>query len=334
MSEALRKVGAPDSELAPIIGDSPAMRRAVELGRRFAPSRVPILLVGPTGSGKELLAQHIHVWGRRPGPLIDINCGALPKELIESELFGRCRGAFSGAVDSRAGLIEAAEAGTVFLDEICSMPLEAQIKFLRVLDTMCVRRVGETISRRVDFRLIAATQDRLGDRVSAGTFRLDLLQRIAGVVIELPALTERREDIVPLARAFAATCGKLLPPSATDMLLQYTWPGNARELRHVMERASWLAIDREIPLETLQDALSIGPVSGTPPLQSAAVEERAALLAVCETSAWHAGRIAKHLGIGRTTLYRRLLDHGISLRQRKRMLCLRADRNPKPGGGD
>ncbi len=305
-------------ELPPIVAESPAMRRAVELARRFAPTKAPILLVGPTGSGKELFAQHIHAWSGRQGDVVDINCGALPKDLVEGELFGWRKGSFSGAVETTKGLVEGAHNGTLFLDEICSLPMDTQVKFLRVLETGTVRRVGETEKRHVDFRLISASQDHLGARAVNGTFRLDLQQRVAGLVISLPPLAQRPEDIVHIARGFAAANCLWLDPAAYEPLLRYSWPGNVRELRTVIDRAAWLAdedgldrrsVEEAIALGATQQATAVGPV----------VDERAALLAVCEAEGWCAAAIAARLSVGRTTLYRRLKDQGISLQAQKKV---------------
>jgi two-component system response regulator HydG len=318
MSEAVRYDPRQSESLPPILGNSPAMRRAVDLARRFAGSPLPILLVGPTGSGKELMARHIHAWSGRGGPFMDVNCGALPKELVESTLFGHARGAFSGATDARMGLVEAANGGSLFLDELCSMSYDAQSKLLRVLDSQSVRRLGETHNRAVSFRPIAASQDRLGDRTAEGTFRLDLLQRLAGVEIQLPSLPQRREDILPMARAFAADVGKDVDASAEHLLVQHSWPGNVRELRNVIERATWLSPGDLLVACALEEAICIGASSNA--VRNLPHRDRGALLAVCEEEKWHASRIAARLGVGRTTLYRRLVALGISLRHHKHFL--------------
>lgn len=304
-----------------IVAESPSMKRALHLARRFAPTRIPILLVGATGTGKELFAQHIHAWSGRRGELVDVNCGALPKDLVEGLLFGHRRGAFTGAVETVTGLIEAAREGTLFLDEVCSLPAEAQVKLLRVLETGEVRRLGESVGRRVDFRLVAAAQEALAPRVAAGTFRMDLYQRIAGVVIGLPALVERLEDLVPLARWFAAQAGRELAPESARVLAGYGWPGNVRELRLVIERAGWLTSDEVLGSAAIAEAIELGaPVlthvgadGGSP--SEALDPERARLVAACHDYNGDPRRVATALGIGVSTLYRRLESAGLRLRE-------------------
>jgi len=309
--------------LPAFLGNAPEIHRALYLAQRFARSSQAILVVGPSGSGKELLVQHIHAWSGRAGELVDVNCGALPRELVESVLFGSRRGSFSGSFEDRIGLIEHSGGGTLHLDEICSLPLEAQVKLLRVIDTSLVRRLGDTVNRRVDLRLVSASQERLGPRAAAGTFRLDLLQRVAGVVIELPSLAERRNDIIALAEFFALELSGVLGSDARDALWSHNWPGNVRELRRVIERASVLAGDQPLSALIIEEAIRLGAMTGAGEAPVSAEAERAALLVICEREDWHAGRIARKLGMGRTTLYRRLLDAGISLRQRKRVARLR-----------
>jgi DNA-binding NtrC family response regulator len=300
--------------LPALIAASGSMKRAVHLAQRFATTSLPMLLVGPTGCGKELLAAHIHFWSGVAGTLVDVNCGALPRDLIESELFGHIKGAFSGATETRAGLVETADGGTLFLDEACSLPSDAQVKLLRVLDTGLVRRVGDTINRRVTFRLVAASQEQLRERAAAGTYRMDLLQRIAGVVIVLTALSERPDDISPLAEAFAVARCVTLEPSAHGALVGHSWPGNVRELRNVMERAAWLSETGRIGATEIREAMQLGAqIAG-----ESRNDERELLVRVCEEECWNAATIARRLGLGRTTLYRRLLDLGISLQDEKR----------------
>lgn len=190
--------------LPPIVGVSAAIQKAVALVEHFAPTGFAILIVGATGTGKELLARHIHHRSRRRGELVDVNCGALPREMAESLLFGHRRGAFTGAVESTVGHVERADGGTLFLDEVLHLPPEGQVKLLRVLETGDVQRLGEGRKRNVDLRIVAAAQDDTTERLGLGVFRRDLYQRLAGVVIHLPPLAERPEDIVPLAAHFAA----------------------------------------------------------------------------------------------------------------------------------
>lgn len=316
MSGSSRAGSGHTEALAPIVGQSAGILRAVSLVERFAPTGAPILLVGDTGTGKELFARHIHALSGRTGELVDINCGTLPKELVESTLFGHRRGSFSGALETTVGLVAAADGGTLFLDELCSLSPQAQVKLLRVLETGAVRRIGDTSSRRVDFRLIAASQESLESRVGDGQFRLDLLHRIAGVVIELPPLGQRGTDVLLLADQCALTAGMTLSPDARQALLRHSWPGNVRELRAALARADWLCDRKNVSGACMTEAIALGAVGGA---AAPRLDERSALLQVCETHGWHAGRAATTLGLSRTTLYRRLRDSGVSLRDRKRL---------------
>jgi transcriptional regulator with PAS, ATPase and Fis domain len=297
--------------LHPIIGASPALRRAVALARRAAPSGLPVLLVGATGTGKELLAQHIHLWSGRRGALVDVNCGALPRDLVEGLLFGRQRGAFTGA-DDAPGLVEAADRGTLFLDEIASLPLECQPKLLRVLEDGAVRRLGACAKRPVAFGLVAAAQEDVAERLATGALRRDLYQRLAGVVIRLAPLAERPEDVVALADYFAARGGRRLEPETARVLLGYAWPGNVRELRLAVERAGFLVENGTIPAGVMREAIELGVVGGLEPSPDGA--GRAQLAAACALHGGDTARIARTLGISRATLFRRLRDAGLSLR--------------------
>jgi len=298
-----------------ILGECPAIRRAVDLARRFAPTGIPILLVGATGTGKDLFARAIHEWSGRAGRLLDINCGGLPRELVDGMLFGHRRGAFTGAVDAASGLLEAAEGGTVFLDELCSLPPEGQVKLLRVLETGVARRLGEATDRRVDFRVISAVRDGLDRRVELGEVRLDLLQRISGVMIELPALALRGQDVVRLASHFVAGQGRWLSSGVAELLLAQAWPGNVRELKTVVERACWLTSEAEIDVVTMAEAIALGPLADR---TNGGYGERARMLATLESCGWNAGKAAKLLGIGRSTLFARSRSLGISIRSARR----------------
>src|SRR3989442_1251533 len=212
-----------------IVGVSPAIRRGLVVAERYARTRLPILLVGATGTGKELFAKHIHVLSGRPGQLVDVNCCALPRDMVESLLFGHRRGAFTGAVESTVGYVERSDGGTLFLDELQSLAFEAQGKLLRVLESGEVGRLGAGTTQRVDLRLVGAVQDDINDAVEGGRFRRDLFQRAAGVVIELAPLAARPEDVVPLAEHFAGLQGRRLEPGVEHRLLNYSWPRNGRE---------------------------------------------------------------------------------------------------------
>ncbi len=305
-------------EPPPIIGESLAIRKAVATLRRYAGASLAILLIGATGTGKELFARYAHYWSRRRGELVDVDCGALPRDMVEGLLFGYRRGAFTGATEDRAGLIEAADGGTLFLDELTSLAEESQRKLLRVLDTAEVRRLGDTRKRSVDLRTVSAVQDDVPDRLVDGTLRRDLYERVAGVVIHLPALVDRPEDFVPLARYFAGVQGQALELAAERRLEGHDWPGNVRELRKVIERAGPLGNNGAISARAIAEAIALG----APTVCRSNIEygravheaERIRLRAACEANGWHAERTARALGIHRATLFRKLTALGLSLR--------------------
>jgi transcriptional regulator with PAS, ATPase and Fis domain len=223
------------------IGESPAMRHLFTVLERAAASEVTVLLEGESGVGKDVLAHGIHDRSpRADGPFVTVDCGAIPAGLIESELFGHERGAFTGAVHGRVGVFEQAHGGTLFLDEIGELPLEQQPKLLRALETRTVRPVGAARTRTVDVRVIAATNRRLAEAARAGEFRQDLFYRLAVARVTVPPLRDRREDIVPLARTFLRAARRdptaEVPPDLAALLHAYEWPGNVRELRNVIER--------------------------------------------------------------------------------------------------
>ena len=301
-----------------IVGVSPAIRRALVLAERYARTRLPILLVGATGTGKELFAEHIHERSGRPGPLVDVNCGALPREMMESLLFGHRRGAFTGAVDSVVGHVERSDGGTLFLDELGSLAPDAQGKLLRVLETGDVQPLGAPLKRSVDLRVVCTVQDNIWTALDQGRFRRDLFQRVAGVVIELPPLAARPEDILPLAEHFANLQGRRLEGGAEGVLLNYAWPGNVRELRMAIERAGQLVEDGTLPPQAVAETIALGGPG--PSVSSAgggllsALLTRDDLLATLDQSDWDVERAATALRIGRTTLFKRLKALGISLR--------------------
>jgi two-component system response regulator AtoC len=248
-----------DDPLSEVIGDSPAMREVYRLTRLVAPSRASVLLVGETGTGKELIARAIHRLSHRAdGPYVRVNCGALSESLLESELFGHIKGAFTGAVDNKTGRFEAAHGGTIFLDEIASMSPKLQVKLLRVLQEREFERVGESRTIRVDTRVIAATNQFLEDEIEAGRFRDDLYYRLNVVPIFLPPLRERRKDIPALTRFFLERYSEEnrrdappLPDDVLDALQAYDWPGNVRELENYVERAVVLAEDATVNCQVL-----------------------------------------------------------------------------------
>ena len=246
-----------------ILGDSPALRRVLERVRQVAPPDITVLLEGESGVGKELIATAIHgLSKRRHKRLVVVNCGAIPEGLIESELFGAEKGAYTGATDRRTGYFEEADGGTLFLDEIGEMPLQAQVRLLRVLETGQFSRVGGTATLTSDARVIAATNKDLGEEVAAGRFREDLYYRLSTVVLKVPSLRQRREDIVPLFEAFLARFARQyeapflrLAPPAADLLRRYNWPGNVRELRNVAEQATVMVRQNPLTVDAVRPLL-------------------------------------------------------------------------------
>jgi DNA-binding NtrC family response regulator len=232
-----------------MVGRTAVMLELARLMRLVAPRSATVLIEGETGTGKEVVAKAIHALSARSGkPFVVLNCAAIPESLLEAELFGHTRGAFTGAVQSRTGRIEAAHGGTLFLDEIGEMPLPLQAKMLRFLECGEIQRVGDNDTMRVDVRVIAATHQALEERASVGTFRLDLYHRLAVFPIEVPALRDRMDDLPLLAEHFLAELGresprKRLSAGAMKVLQGYAWPGNVRELGHVLERAVILCGD-------------------------------------------------------------------------------------------
>ncbi|HUO59288.1 MAG TPA: sigma-54 dependent transcriptional regulator [Candidatus Acidoferrales bacterium] len=237
---------APDNHFLPkVIAECAEMKEIARMVRLVARRHTSVLILGETGTGKELIAEAVHTLSpRAENPLITVNCAAIPETLLEAELFGYARGAFTGAVQSRVGKIHAAEGGTIFFDEIGDMPLNLQSKLLRFLENGEVQRLGTSDVFRVDARVLAATNVNLEERVSRGEFREDLYYRLAVFPVELPPLRKRGEDILLLARDFTACFGKntlTLSADAESVLVAHQWPGNVRELRHVIERACILA---------------------------------------------------------------------------------------------
>ena len=237
-----------------VIAESPAMRAALSTAATVAVVDSAVLISGESGTGKEVVAQYIHDASPRSGkPLVVINCASLPENLLEAELFGYEKGAFTGAAPGgKAGLFEAADGGTLFLDEINSMPLNLQGKVLRALETKTIQRLGSTRSKKVDFRLLTASNEDLYHLVEEKKFRADLYYRLAVIPIRLPPLRERREDIIPLAQHFLKLfCRKYakdkeFSPQTLQLMIQYPWPGNVRELRNFVERAVVMSLGRQV----------------------------------------------------------------------------------------
>jgi two-component system response regulator HydG len=270
---------APVSDaLVALLGESEPMRRLREQARRLAPTGLPVLVCGETGTGKEVLARALHEASGRPGPFVAVDCAALASSLVESELFGHARGAFTGAVGARAGLAAAADGGTLFLDEVGELSLEVQTRLLRLLEAGTFRPVGAEEERRVDLRVVAATWRDLGERVRGGAFRRDLFHRLAVAELVIPPLRARDGDVERLLDAFlaeeAALAGRPAPRLAAATrahLLRWPWPGNVRELRNVARYIAALARGREVELEDLPKRLR---VALEPPAAAAAAAVR------------------------------------------------------------
>jgi DNA-binding NtrC family response regulator len=323
VSEALARVVRPDradgtlpEERHGIVARSEAMRRVVHLAERVARVDSTVLVSGESGTGKERVAALVHARSARSGgPFVAVDCGAVAETLLESELFGHARGAFTGATDDRVGLFEAANGGTLFLDEVGEMSLGMQAKLLRALQEREVRRVGESRSRPVDARVVAATNRDLAKEVEAGRFRRDLYYRLAVFEIRIPPLRERREDVLPLARrlldAVSARVGRKvggLSPRAADALQRHPWAGNVRELENALEQAALLAEGDRIELEDLPESVRAAsparPPSAAP--RSLADAEREIILGALAAHGGNQARTAAALGIGTATLYRKL----------------------------
>ncbi len=310
-----------------IVAVSKSMCDVLERVRKVAASDASVLVRGPSGTGKEILANAIHAHSpRREGPLIKVNCGALPETLLESELFGHAKGAFTGAIDSRKGLFETADGGTIFLDEIGEISLALQVKLLRILQEGEFQRVGESQSRRADVRVIAATNRSLEEAMEQGAFREDLYYRLNVVPLFILPLKERREDIPALLDHFLAryakrqktAAPKRLSTEAFDLLVSYDWPGNVRELENAVEHALVMSENDELGVEDLPASLQsfqskIGDIE--PPvvfdqLTLEEVERRCILNALSKAGNNHT-KAAKLLGVTRRTLGYRMRKHGI-----------------------
>ncbi len=317
-----------------ILTRSPAMQRILHTIEMVAAARTPVLIEGESGVGKELIAQHVHrLSPRGPKAFVDLNCAAVPSTLLESELFGYERGAFTGAGNEKPGLVEVADGGTLFLDEVGEMIPEIQSKFLRVLDSGTFYRVGATRKRRADFRLVCATNRDLKGEVAAGRFRKDLFYRVNGVKVVIPPLRERPEDIPLLVEHFARQLPnqKRLAPAAHAALAAYDWPGNVRELHFAVERAGLLAegemIDvSDLPPEILEKTgrhATAAPAAAPQVASGAAARSPEALdsfedgpdlaqvRGALEQAKWRREKAAEILGVSPRTLYRWIKKLGL-----------------------
>jgi DNA-binding NtrC family response regulator len=318
-------------EWSPLVGSSPAMLEVYKLVARVSESRSTVLLQGESGTGKELIARAIHANGpRRDKPFVPVNCGALPDTLLESEMFGYEKGAFTGAVGMKAGLFEAANGGTLFLDEIGELGPSLQVKLLRVMQDQEVRRVGGTGSLKVDVRIIAATNRDLEQLVKDGKFRDDLYYRLNVVRITLPSLAERKEDIPMLAHHFLQKCAAGSPgmvrgllPETMALLKQYRWPGNVRELENAIERAVSLSHGPLLTPDDLPEAIrhsavpdgdtKVGKGEDDEVCLTLEEVEKRHLIRVLKETKGNKVKAAKILGIDRRTLYRMAERFGLDL---------------------
>jgi DNA-binding NtrC family response regulator len=310
-----------------MIGSSPALQRVRDVAAKVGPTNARVLIMGPNGSGKELVAQLIHEMSTRSaGPFVDVNCAAIPKELLESELFGHEKGSFTGATSMRKGKFEQAHGGTLFLDEVGDMSLDAQAKVLRVIEEQKVQRVGGADPIAVDVRLVAATNKDLKKESEAGTFREDLYYRLAVVPIQVPSLSERLDDVAELAASFlgkfAKDQGKQTPrlsEEAVRWLQRQGWPGNVRQLRNLMERAVILVDGTTIDGKDLErmtgpavagDAMDVFRTCRTfAEFQDAA--EKLFLQQRLAENDWNVKRTAEALGMQRSNLYKKIERYGL-----------------------
>lgn len=301
-----------------IIGQSPGIKNILDLTLRLADSNIPVRIEGESGTGKELIAKALHFWSSRAEqPFIAVNVGALPENLLESELFGHVKGAFTGAVTEKKGLVEVADQGTLFLDEIGEMPLNIQVKLLRFLESQEFRRVGDSRLRQVNVRVVAATNRILEQEVSKGKFREDLFFRLNVMKLTLPPLRERKEDIPLLVEHFLALHGRgqdvSISAEGLKALSRYSFPGNVRELSHMIERGIILAQGREIQVRDLliplRNPFETDEEDKLLPLHELEKRHIARVLASCQGNKTQA---AKVLGISVRNLYRKLEEYKIS----------------------
>jgi two-component system nitrogen regulation response regulator NtrX len=314
-----------------MIGDSASLRALRDEIARAAPSNGRVLIYGENGTGKELVARNIHAQSRRAqGPFVEVNCAAIPEDLIESELFGHTRGAFTGALTSKKGKFELADGGTLFLDEVADMTLKTQAKVLRVLQESRLEPVGGTSSVTVDVRVIAATNKRLDDQIRAGAFREDLFFRLNVIPFHVPPLRERREDIPRLARHFVAQLSaeygkraKELAPEALEVLSGLPWPGNVRELRNIIERLVIMTPGDRIERRHLPASLAgagpsasedaaVAPAGGFPSLAAAREDfEKRYIWRKFQECGGNMSRTAVALQVERSNLYRKMKGYGL-----------------------
>lgn len=302
---------------APIF-QSAAMKAVVRTIERIAPADVSVLITGESGTGKEVITDLIHgLSPRAKGPCIKINCAALPRELIESELFGHVKGSFTGAHADKEGLFQQSEGGTLMLDELSEMPIDTQSKLLRVLQEREARRIGGKTNYKIDCRVIAATNRKPEDAIKEGKLREDLFYRISAITVHLPPLRERRDDILPLARAFlhrfASQAGRTIngfDPKAEDLLQKFDWPGNVRQLQNEIQRATLMCEGSKVEAADLSITAAVScPDDESLTLMEAM--ERNTIVQMLKETGGNKLETAKRLGIGRQTLYNKIKAYGI-----------------------
>jgi DNA-binding NtrC family response regulator len=309
-----------------LVGDSDAIRAVRALIAKVARSDIAVLVQGPTGSGKELVAQAIHDLSGRAGEIVAFNVCAISDSMFEDALFGHVRGAYTGALFDTKGFLSEADRGTLFLDEVSGLPIASQAKLLRAIETREFRPVGGQSNRRSDFRTIAATNEPIHTLIASGRFRADLAQRLCGIVVHVPALTTRLSDVRLLAMHFAARlsngsgCTVQFTAGAFAALEKHDWPGNVRELQYVVGRAITLSTRRQLAHADIVEAINAGaidqpasPISSPAAAQAHSVERRR-LLQVLGDYHWDKARVASELGVHPVTLYRRMRRLGIPLR--------------------
>jgi two-component system, NtrC family, response regulator AtoC len=312
-NDSMKKIIAQHNEFR-IIGDSANFKEVIEMTRRIADSDVPVMIEGESGTGKELFAKALHYWScRADEPFVPVNSGALPEHLLESELFGHTRGAFTGASQDKKGLVEAAKGGTLFLDELGEMPLALQVKLLRFLETGEFRRVGDVRERHVTVRVVAATNRDMEKEVAEGRFREDLYYRLNVVKLTIPPLRERKGDLPALIEHFIARTkdpSKQLSAEAFASLEQYDFPGNVRELSHLIERGVLLSKGSLIETDDLllpkQVAVAVAPVGGETRLCSLEEVEKIHIDNALKQMNWNKTKAADVLGISVRNLYRKI----------------------------
>ncbi|MCX7867219.1 MAG: sigma-54 dependent transcriptional regulator [Limisphaera sp.] len=322
-NSALRDALATFSGLNSPIFKSAAMQAVIRTVERIAPTDVTVLITGESGTGKEVIADLLHSLSKRnKNRIIKVNCAALPRELIESELFGSVKGAYTGAHTDREGLFRQAEGGTLFLDEISEMPVDTQSKLLRVLQDQEVRPIGSKVTYKTNCRIITATNRKPEEAIREGKLREDLYYRISTVSIHLPPLRERRDDILPLAQAFlrrfSAQANRVIngfTPAAIDRLLNFDWPGNVRQLQNEIQRAVLLSDGPMIDAADLSIARSPDDTAASPDTNFTLLEgvERNAIIQMLKATGGNKVEAARRLGIGRQTLYNKIKAYGIKI---------------------